>query len=136
MELTELATFLDFVPTWVWILIAIFVVFVFFGERILWDLEVKFPLRKGIGRAKVEFECGKKRGPRIECTFELEPAYRNQPIEIDLNGHHVFTVPAEKNISGRFRLVHAIEIAKPEEGDEVSVRIGADTVFSGLLVLD
>ena len=136
MELSEIAALLDTVPTWIWVVVGFVVVVVIFGESMLWDYEVKFPRRDGTGRAKVEFECGSKRGSRIECVFELEPVYQNQAIEIVLNGAHVFTVPAKKNTSSRFFFAEKVNLNRPNEGDEVVVRIGGSDIFSGPLVQD
>ena len=114
----------------------IILVFFIFGERILWGYEVKFPFKKGIGRGKVELKCGKKRGTRIKCVFELDPAWRNIPIEIYVREILIYTVPAEKNKSGRFFMREIIHFEKPKEGDPVVVKGNGREIFSGPLVLD
>ena len=60
-----------------------------FGDRKLWELEVKFPMKHGVGRGEVEFECLKKKGSTIEVKFELEEMFHNKPIEIFLNNQLV-----------------------------------------------
>lgn len=135
METTQIFAFLGSVPTWGWVIVVLFVLFAA-GDRILWDYEVKFPLKEGVGRGKVELEGKKKKGPCIECMFELEKPYQNQTIHIFLNGQEIYQVKAEKNNSRRFRLSEHIQIPRPNEADKVSVHIGGKEIFSGLLALD
>jgi hypothetical protein len=80
MEISEILSLLSTVPTWAWMVGAIIIVFFAFGESILWDYEVKFPFKEGIGRGKVELECGKNKGTRIECVFEMNPSHKTSRL--------------------------------------------------------
>lgn len=124
------------IPTWLWVVGTIVLVFIVFGERILWGYEVKFPFKEGIGRGKVQLKYGKKRGTRIKCVFELDPAWQNIPIDIYLRENLIYTVPAEKNKSSRFFLQQTLPLDKPREGDPVVVKANDNEIFSGPLVLD
>ena len=134
--MADLINLLSGTPIWIWVVGFVIVFLIFTGERILWDYEVKFPLREGVGRGKVEFERGSKKGTRVECVFELAAEYQNKPVEIYLKKVLVHTIPVEKNNSNRFRIKQAMDFDEPTEGDEVSVRIDGSEVFSGNLVLD
>ena len=127
---------LSALPTWVWVIgVFIFIVIVF-GDRKLWELEVKFPQKHGVGRGEIEFECLKKKGSSIEVKFELEDLFQNKNIEIFLNNKLVFSVHESKNSSSRTYINEKLEIEKPSEGDEVTVNIGGQKQFEGVLVRD
>lgn len=136
MEISEILEMLSAVPIWLWIIGAVILVFAVFGESTLWDYEVKFPFEEGIGRGKVELECGNKKGPRIECLFEMSPSYQNISLDIFLGEEKIYTVPAEKNNSNRLYLREHISLDKPREGDLVVVKANQEAIFSGPLVLD
>lgn len=128
---------LDFVanlPTWVWWVTGILFVFIFFGDRELWDYEAKFPFKQGIGRGEIELKCYKKRGSVIEV--KLESNQLNKALDIYLNNRRIFTVPSNKTQTARVYLKENIEIDKPSEGDEVVVRVGSETLFQGQLIRD
>lgn len=135
MEVSEIIAVIDSIPTWVWVMGVIAILFAS-SDRIMWDYEVKFPLKEGAGRGKVELEGKKKKGPYIECNFELEKTYQNRTIDIFLNGHAIYQIPAEKNNTNRLRLSQPITLSQPKEGDMVSVHIGGEEIFTGQLVLD
>ena len=122
-------------PVWVWILLGFGLLFVF-GDRKLWEYEVKFARVTGIGRGEIEFESLKKRGTSIEVKLELEPIYRSKPVEIFLNGKLVFSIPADKNAGEIMRITEAIDLTEPQEGDEVVVKISNEQLFSGQLIPD
>lgn len=130
--------FLEFViglPWWVW-LVLVLVVAIIFGDRSLWEYEVKFPLQEGVGRGEVEFEAYKKKGTTIELKFRLDPAYQDKAIDVYLEGRLMFSLPAEKNSRSLLFLTEKIDMEQPKEGSEVVVKIGGISVFKGLLVLD
>ena len=136
MDLSEITNFLSSLPTPVLVIGGFILFMVIFGEKILWDYEVKFPLKKGIGRGEVEFECGQKKGSRIECEFELNDSYKNIPIEIYLRDKMVYIIPAERNMQTFIKIKQHTPIERPEEGDLVTVKANGETIFSGQLVLD
>lgn len=135
MEYAEILNFISSLPGWAWFVLG-FVLLFLTGDRKLWEYEVKFPLQPNIGRGKVEFECLKKKGSSIEVKLELEPNYNNKPIEIMLNGLLVYTIPDTSNTKRSTYINKKVKIEKPNEGDEVLIKIGGEKIFSGQLVLD
>ncbi len=131
-----LGDYFSSVPTWLWVVGGVVLLAIVFGERTLWEYEVKFPRREGIGRGEVELECGSKSGSRIECEFVLEPACRKLPLEIHLNGQKIFEIPADKNVGRRLFLKEKIQLDRPKEGDHLSVVADGEALFEGPLVLD
>jgi len=133
METAEIISFFKEIPFW----IVLFILYVyFFGDRKVWEYEVKFPNEAGIGRGEVELECLKKKGTQVELSFDLEPEYNHKPIEIFRNGISIYTVEARFNNKNRIFIKNKTPLEKPEEGDEITVKIDGKTVFSGRLVLD
>lgn len=135
MQITDIVSFLGSIPVWAWVIGVLAVMFAT-GDRTLWDYEVKFPLKDGVGRGKVELEGKKKKGPCIECVFELDHKYQREAIDVFLNGHQIHRIQASDNNSGRVRVLQSISISEPNEGDIVTVHIGGKELFSGPLVLD
>ena len=114
-----------------------FIIFIFiFGDQKLWELEVKFPTKPGVGRGEVEFECHKKKGSSIELKFTLEELFQNKDIEIILNNRSIYIIPASKNSAARTYINEKLELQKPTEGDKVEVTIGGQKQFEGVLVRD
>ncbi|HMB91870.1 MAG TPA: hypothetical protein VKP65_13540 [Rhodothermales bacterium] len=136
MEVADILNTLSMVPSWVWVVGAIVFVFFVFGESIVWDYEVKFPFNEGVGRGKVELECGKRKGTRIGCVFELNPSYQHIPLDVFVGETKIYTIPSEKNRSNRFSLRQNVPLDEPQEGDLVIVKAHDETIFSGPLVLD
>ena len=136
MDINQIFELLTTIPTWVWVIGGIIFVVIVFGDRKLWELEVKFPQKQGVGRGEVEFECLKKKGSSIEVKFELEDLFQNKNIEIFLNNKHVYSVNESKNNGPRTYINEKLDIAKPSEGDEVTVNIGGQKQFAGVLVRD
>ncbi|MFW5432045.1 MAG: hypothetical protein ACKE5M_07060 [Methylophilaceae bacterium] len=135
MELTEIINFFKDLPFWGWIILFFVYVFIF-GDRKLWEYEVKFPLEAGIGRGEIEFECFKKKGAEIEVHLQLEPYYQHKHIEILRNGISVYAIEPSQNIGKRIFIKKRTQLEKPAEGDKITVKIGGKDVFSGRLVLD
>jgi len=136
MDTSQILAILSTVPTWVWIVGGIILFTIIFGDKKLWEFEVKFPLQAGVGRGEVEFECLNKKGTFIEAKFELEELYQNKKIEIFLNNRMVYSIPEAKNNSARIYINEKLEVQKPTEGDEVTVNIGGRKQFEGVLVRD
>lgn len=124
------------IPTWIWVVFALFVYVMIFGDKKLWELEVKFPMQPGVGRGEVEFECLKKKGTKIEVEFNLEEMFQNKNIEIFLNNSKVFAIPAVKNKGSRLYVTEPITLSKPNENDKVEVHIGGKKQFEGHLYRD
>jgi hypothetical protein len=135
MEYTEILNFITSLPTWAWFVIG-FILLILTGDRKLWEYEVKFPLQAGIGRGEVEFECLKKKGSTIEIKLQLEPDYNNKRIDIMLNGLVVYTISEHDNAGKSIVINKKVPLEKPNEGDEVIIKIGGEKVFTGQLVLD
>ncbi len=135
MEFAEIIHFFEDLPFWGWIILFFIYMFIF-GDRKLWEYEVKFPMEAGIGRGEVELKCLKKKGSKIEIKLELEPAYHNKPIEIFRNGISIFTIDASQNTGKRLFIKKKTKLEKPAEGDDIIVKIGHKDAFSGRLVLD
>ena len=136
MDVSQILELLSSIPIWVWVLGG-FIIFVFiFGDQKLWELEVKFPKKSGVGRGEVEFECHKKKGSSIEIKFDLEEMFQNKEIQIHLNNRLIYTVPAAKNSGTRVYINEKLELQKPNEGDKVEVTIGGQKQFEGVLVRD
>lgn len=135
MELAEIILFFQDLPIWGWIVL--FLIFLYLiGDTVIWDYEVKFPLEKGIGRGEVELERLKKKGTQIEIKLDLEPAYQHKRIEISRNGLTIYVIESLLNTDKRVFIKEKTVLEKPEEGDEITVKIDGKTVFSGRLVLD
>ena len=136
MEINQILELLSTIPTWVWILGG-FIIFMFiFGDQKLWELEVKFPTKSGVGHGEVEFECHKKKGSSIELKFTLEELFQNKDIEVILNNRSIYTIPASKNNAARTYINEKLDLQKPTEGDKVEVKIGGQKQFEGVLVRD
>lgn len=135
MELSEILHFLKDLPIWSWVILFLIYASIF-GDRTLWEYEVKFPMEPGIGRGEVELECFKKKGTKIEVTLELEPAYQQKQIEILRKGLLIYTIKPNKNSGKRIFIKRSTTLEKPEEGDEIVVKIDGENIFSGQLVLD
>lgn len=132
----QILSFLSSVPTWAWIMaIVVFALFML-GDRVLWDFEVKFPLKTGIGSGEIDFECFKKKGPKIGIELSLELECQNKDIEVLLKGISVYQIPASENTQANLFIKEFIRMPKPSKGDEVKVLIDGEEVFSGALVLD
>ena len=136
MDINEIFGILSTAPTWVWVIVGIMIFVVLFGDRKLWELEVKFPMKHGVGRGEVEFECLKKRGSSIELKFTLEELFQNKDIEVILNNRTIYTIHASKNSTARTYINEKLDLQKPNEGDKVVVNIGGQKQFEGVLVRD
>lgn len=117
----------------VWIIIKIYK-----SDPEIWDYEVSFPYKEGVGRGALEFECYKKKGEHIEARFKLEPEHQNHEIKIYLNGELVHTIHKAINCKNNFRIKEKIDvkIKQPSEDDTVTIRIGGLELFSGVLHKD
>lgn len=136
MDINQILALLSSIPVWLWVFGG-FIIFMFvFGDQKLWELEVKFPIKSGVGRGEVEFECHKKKGSSIEIKFELEELFNNKDIEIHLNNRLIYTVAAAKNSGNRIYINEKLELQKPNEGDKVEVTIDGQKQFEGVLVRD
>ncbi len=135
MEFTDIITFFKELPFWGWIILFFLYVFIF-GDRKQWEYEVKFSKEAGIGRGEIELECLKKKGAQIEVVLDLEPAYHHKHIEIFRNGLSIYTIEASQNTGKRIFIKRKIKLEKPEEGDDITVKIDGKNIFSGRLVLD
>lgn len=124
------------IPTWIWIVVGVFLYVVIFGDKKLWELEVKFPQQPGVGRGEIEFECFKKRGSQIEVELHLEEMYQNKNIEIFLNNSKVFAISAEDNKGSRLSVNKPITLSQPNENDKVEVHIDGQKQFEGHLYRD
>ena len=127
--------YLSQVPWWGWVILVFGLLFLF-GDRGLWDLEVKFPLTDGVGRGEVEFEGWTKRGHILEAKFMFEPGFAFDQIDILLDGVSVARIPKERAKGRRLFFSEKIELGRPEEGQMVTVEIDGREVFSGALVRD
>lgn len=136
MDINNIIAMLASVPTWVWIIGAIILYTIIFGDRKLWELEVKFPNKQGVGRGEIEFECLKKKGTSIEIEFNLEDIFKQKTIEIYLNNRLLYTVHAIKNKETRIFIKEKIDLQKPNEGDKIFVNIDGQKQFEGVLVRD
>lgn len=134
MDNIILAFSLGDVPWYAWCALVI-LIFIIFGDKVIWDYEVKFPLKEGVGRGVVEFECHKKRGAFIEMRLELDSSQWRKEIDVLLDGRSVYTM---SNGSARARVYvnHKLDMEEPSEGQMVVVRIDGQDAFSGPLVLD
>ena len=135
MDISSMFELVSTIPIWVWIAGAI-AILILFGDRGLWEYEVKFPFSENAGRGEVEFKCYKKKGSVIEVELNLESECINKDIDIYLNNHLVYSIPGEKNNSARLYLNRPLDMQKPNEGDEVSVKVQGRNIFNGPLVLD
>jgi hypothetical protein len=136
IETILLASFVGNMPWFVWAAFLFIPIMVVLGDRKLWEYEVKFPQTTGVGRGEVEFEAYKKKGTTLEAKFQIDPDSANKDIEICLNDKHVYTIPAQENTGGRVYINKKIQLDKPEEGDQVIIRIRHEEVLSGPLIRD
>lgn len=136
MSINDIFSLLASVPTWVWV-IGVFILYaLIFGDRKLWELEVKFPNKHGVGRGEIEFECLKKKGTTIEVEFSLEDPFKQKALEIYLNNIKIYTVQAVKNKGMKTFIKEKIDLPKPNEGDKIFVNIEGQKQFEGVLVRD
>lgn len=135
MELLEIFNFFKDLPIWGWILLFFIYVFIF-GDRKLWEYEVKFPMEAGIGRGEIELKCLKKKGTQIEVNLVLESAYHHKLIEVFRNGLSIYSIEPNHNKGKIIFIKSKIILAKPEEDDEITVKIDGRDIFFGRLVLD
>lgn len=135
IESILLANLLGDVPWYVWFGLFI-VVMIIFGDRGLWDYEVKFPYTQGVGRGEVEFECYKKKGSVIEAKFQIDTECANEAIDIYLGDRLMHSISSQKNPGGRIFIKESLEMEEPTEGDIVEVIIRGEVVFSGPLIRD
>jgi hypothetical protein len=135
MEHAEILNFITDLPSWAWFALG-FGLLMLAGDRKLWEYEVKFPLKAGIGRGEIELECLKKKGSSIEIKLQLEPNYHNKLIEIYLNNALIYTIPESSNTDKPLYINKKIQLQQPTEGDEVQIKISNKEVFTGQLVLD
>lgn len=135
MEINQIIEFASQVPTWAWV-VGVIAILIIFGDKKLWELEAKFPLNKGVGRGEVEIEYYKKKGAAIEVELTLEPFYQGKEIAVYLKRQLLITIPANKNHTSRVRFTKNIDLPDTEEGDEVSIKINNDTLFTAPLVRD
>lgn len=135
MELTEIINFFNDLPFWGWIILFFICVFIF-GDRKLWEFEVKFPLEAGVGRGEVELKCLKKKGTEIEIKLDLREHYHNKHIEIRRNDLSIFSINANQNTGKIIFIKKRTPLERPAEGDDITVRISGKDVLSGRLVLD
>lgn len=135
MDISSMFELASTIPIWAWIVGAIGIL-ILFGDRGLWEYEVKFPFTEDAGRGEVEFKCYKKKGSVIEVEFNLESECINKDIDIYPNNHLVYSIPGEKNNSARLYLNRPLDMQKPNDGDEVAVKVQGRNIFNGPLVLD
>ena len=133
--MSEMEPLLMGMPWYAW-LVAFVVIIVIFGDRVLWDYEIKFPMTEGVGDGEIEFECHKRKGTQFEARLNLESNWWGEDIEVFLNNAHVYTISKRKNEKGRPRILEQVEFEKPNVGDIVEVRIRGEVVLTGPLVLD
>ena len=136
MDTNQILELLSTIPTWLWVAGGFITFVIIFGDKKLWEFEVKFPMKPGVGRGEVEIECLKKKGSFIELEFTLEELFQNKDIEIILNNRLIYTVPASKNNGANLNVDEKLELQKPNEGDKVEVSIGGEKQFEGVLVRD
>ena len=53
MDINEIIGLLSTIPTWAWIIVGFVLFVIIFGDRKLWELEVKYPMKPGVGRGEV-----------------------------------------------------------------------------------
>lgn len=134
-NIVNLLNYLKDLPVYVWVIVGIIVLFTC-GDKKLWEYEVKFPLSHGIGRGEIEINCLNRRGAEVSASFTLEPNYQNQDIQIFINNNLVSTISANQNSKSRTFIRQKYTSPRPDEGQEVTVKIRDELVFSGVLVLD
>lgn len=137
MEYAEILNFIQNLPTWAWFVIG-FALLILTGDKKLWEYEVKFPMKQGVGRGEIEFEGMKKKGSQIEIKLDLDATQANKQIDIYLKERHVFTIPADENQANkRITINKKIKLVQPpNEADDVVVKIGGQQVFDGQLFPD
>lgn len=59
MDVNKILAILFTIPNWAWVVGGFIVFAILFSDRKLWELEVKFPMKPGVGRGEVELECYK-----------------------------------------------------------------------------
>ena len=137
MDISEIISHLNEIPTWAWIVIAIVIIF-FFGDRKKWEYEVNLSYQQGVGHGEVEIECvGKKVSQKdkkyIEAELTLEPASQNKAYEVLLNGTPVLSIPASRTGSSRVFIRKPYTGSQPRKGDKIEVQCDNRTVLSSLL---
>jgi hypothetical protein len=130
----QVIEFVSDIPTWIWVIVGLFLFVRIFGDRELWDYEVEFPPLEGIGKGEIDFTCYKKKGSVLEIELELSSQFSNHEIEICLNGSLVYTLGKEKNPGGKIFHKEKMPLQEPAPGDEVTVNIAGRNIFRGQLI--
>ena len=139
MDLPEVINFLKAIPVYVWVILAIVVVIIF-GQRKIWEFEVKFSA-EGIGYGEVEIECtsskfSKKENLTIEVDLGLQPEWRNKTYEVFLNGKSILKILDNESCSSMNKIRRKYQGDKPTADDLIEIRCDHKVVFSGTMKKD
>jgi hypothetical protein len=135
MDEFNLIQLLEQIPGWGWFFI-ILAVIILLGDKKLWEYEVKFAFKEGIGKGEVELKHLKRKGQFVDAKFKLEPEQNNHPIQILLNRELLLAIPASKNCRKFLRFEEIKPLTRPKAGDNIEVVINGVRVFEGPLARD
>ncbi|MBZ0167324.1 MAG: hypothetical protein K8I00_11010 [Candidatus Omnitrophica bacterium] len=119
-------------PWWAWAVLVLGVLMIF-GDRKVWEFEVEFPHRDGVGKGEVEFEYYTNRKPILEVELDLEPPYLNKDLEVTRNGQRVILIPSTSNTRPKLRIHEPYRLEKPAAGDLIEIKCAGETLFRGEL---
>ena len=137
MELENIK-FLEQVPVYVWVIIAV-IVLILFGDRKKWDKKARFPdngvrsSNGSTGPGYVEVECYRKKGMMLTVELSFDEKYNNQPLQIYIGDYLAYDTHPNKNKWGIVKYKGAYRLTKPEHGEKVEVRSNGETILSSTL---
>lgn len=135
MDIQSSLQLLSSIPWWAWAAL-ILVVLSFFGDKKLWEFEVEFAYKEGVGKGEVEIEHYTNRNPLLEVELDLDAHYLNRDLEVVRNGQRVIFIPATSNTRMRLRVHEPYLGEKPVVGDLIEIKCGREAIFSGNLRTD
>ena len=135
MEIQSVFELLQSIPFFIWIALAIVVLFLF-SDKQLWEYEVTFPYQEGVGRGEIEIEYYKKAKGSIDIELDLEPACVNKHLEIFLNDKKILDLPAATVTSTHLRVHEVYPFAEPHEGMNIDVRSEGRILLTGKMIMD
>lgn len=133
MDVSQLFELMANIPWWGWV-VGVIVVLSIFGDKKIWEYEVDFHYKEGVGKGEVEFELFTRNKPKVSLELDLDSQYVDKEIEVSLKGQRVMHLPTP---SGK-RIRHSEEYRgeRPALGDQVEVKIAGEVIFSGSLKED
>ncbi len=135
MDINPIIEVIQTIPFFVWIILGVFILFLF-GDKQLWEYEVKFPFKEDIGRGEIEIEYYKKAKGSIDIELQLEIPYVNEALELFLDNKKILDLSMETTANSKLRIHEKFDQAEPHEGMIVEIKHNNQTIMSGPLIMN